>query len=339
MHNYLSTFIPGTFPIIERELKKLYPGTQILSADESLMTYKSEAEPSDIKQLRLFNNSFILVKSLSNMGKNPIKTLVNQATQDRALVRMLTQYTKGKSRSVRVMFYEDNEGVNIPTPIRENIEKYIAKERTLWINRRIADIEVWFTTRSNNTGFIGIRLTSFPTGEKSLEPGQLKPQLAHLLCLLSEPNSQDKVLDPFAGYGSIPLERTYFKYQEIIASDSEPKTVEQLQQKVKDQNKKITVIQQDAGSLDHIQDSSVDKIITDPPWGLFEKHIDIPTLYELFLKQAARVLKPNGILVILTAQKEILEKLLAQENSLKLEEKYDILVSGKKAGIYKITKD
>jgi len=339
MHYYLSTFIPGTFELVKRELIRLHPNTEVLTGDESQMTYKSEAEPSSIKQLRLFNNSFILIKSLTKMGANPIKTLVNQVTQDRSLARQLVQITKGHPRAVRVMFYEDNAGINVPTIIRDTVENYILKERSLKINRRLADVEVWITTRSNHSGFVVIRLTYFPASEKSLEAGQIKPQLAHLMCTLSEPTVFDRVLDPFSGYGSIPLERTYFKYKEIIASDSNPEVATTLEEKVTQQNKKITVIQQDAGTLEKTEDSSIDKIITDPPWGLYDKQLDTPILYEQFINQALRVLKPQGIMIILSAQKELLEKLIgAQKDKLILVDKYDVLVSGKKAAIYKTQK-
>jgi len=57
------------------------------------------------------------------------------------------------------------------------------------------------------------------------------------------------------------------------------------------------------------------------------------------LKQFHRVLRSNGIMVILTAQKELIENLLGKfEGKLHLEVKYGTLVSGKKAGVYKIRK-
>ncbi len=338
MQNYFSTFIPGTGQIIERALHETFPDVIVRQLDDGLVVYATDATPGDIKQLRIFNNSFILAKSFEKLGNNPIKTMANQAIMDRALIRTLSEYTNHKPRSVRVMFYEENEGVNIPAPIREKVEEYIAKDRNLRIYRRDAHVEVWFLTRADGSGFIGVRLTSFPTSERNLEKGQLKPQLAHMLCMLSEPTVFDTVLDPFAGFGSIPFERTYFKYKENIASDFEPSIVQNLTEKAKKQNKKITVIQQDAGSLKQTQDSSIDKIITDPPWGIYEKHIDINVLYEQFLIQANRVLKLNGIMVILTAQKETLEKLISQHAEFTLVEKHDVLVSGKKAGIYKIKK-
>lgn len=103
--------------------------------------------------------------------------------------------------------------------------------------------------------------------------------------------------------------------------------------------KKVIVDPVDALSLTTISDNSIDKIVTDPPWGLYETSKDIPEFYALMLKQFHRVLRDNGIMVILTAQKELTENLLSNfEGKLKLEEKYGTLVSGKKAGVYRIRK-
>lgn len=55
------------------------------------------------------------------------------------------------------------------------------------------------------------------------------------------------------------------------------------------------------------------------------------------LNEFSRTLKPEGLLVILTARKETLEKAMNQNKIFNLQAKYDVLVSGKKAAIYKIS--
>ena len=81
------------------------------------------------------------------------------------------------------------------------------------------------------------------------------------------------------------------------------------------------------------------KIITDPPWGFFEKIDNIDAFYSKFFEISYRILKENGILVLLTANKNEVESLLNKSlNKFQLQEKYDVLISGKKTGIYKILK-
>ena len=59
----------------------------------------------------------------------------------------------------------------------------------------------------------------------------------------------------------------------------------------------------------------------------------------LMLKEFYRILKTGGLMVALTAKKEEFENILDEyKDKIILKEKYNILVSGKKAGIYKIVK-
>jgi len=54
------------------------------------------------------------------------------------------------------------------------------------------------------------------------------------------------------------------------------------------------------------------------------------------LKEFIRILREDGILTIVMGQKELFEGILKPLSELVLVEKYDILVSGKKAAIYKL---
>jgi len=56
------------------------------------------------------------------------------------------------------------------------------------------------------------------------------------------------------------------------------------------------------------------------------------------LVEFIRILKDNAVMVILIAKKELFEELINNFSNLSLISKYDILVSGKKAAIYKIRK-
>ena len=57
------------------------------------------------------------------------------------------------------------------------------------------------------------------------------------------------------------------------------------------------------------------------------------------LEEFYRVLKPNSVVVILVGKKELFETVLKKiSDKFSLESKYDILVSGKKAAVYKLVK-
>lgn len=168
--------------------------------------------------------------------------------------------------------------------------------------------------------------------------GELRPELANLLCLISEPQKTDTFLDPFCGFGAIPIERAKnFPFGKVIASDIDLNNINLLKEKTK---QKIQIENWDALNLKEIEDSSIHKIVTDPPWGVYKQEgIDLISFYLKMLKEFYRILKPNGLLVLLTGRKLEIEKIINSSASLfLLEKKYNILVSGKKANVYKFRK-
>ena len=172
-----------------------------------------------------------------------------------------------------------------------------------------------------------------------LGKGELRREIAHIMSTLSNPTPKDVVLDPFAGYGAIPLERAQnFPYREIIAIEKDDYLVSRLKQKVRTVKKNINVLRGDALVLSEIKNSSIDKIITDPPWGEYKEISNISIFYRDMLREFVRILRPDGVVVILISAKEIFESILQDQFSqiFKIKSKYDILVSGKKAAIYQL---
>jgi tRNA G10 N-methylase Trm11 len=85
---------------------------------------------------------------------------------------------------------------------------------------------------------------------------------------------------------------------------------------------------------------SIDKIITDPPWGIFEKIEEgIQRFYDMILNNLTKLLKKDGRMIILSAKKDECEKAISTIKCLKIESIYNILVSGKKSSIYCIVKE
>ncbi len=322
MSLYYSTFISGFSSLIEKVLMEYIPDSEIKLLLDGLVVYETSTPPSTIKTLPFFNNSFYSIDYK--------KGTLNLSSSIMPLSESFSTEIIKKTKTFRIIISKVNTLISIPKQQLEKLEQQFSKTLKLRVDRANPDLEVWFLERSEGYSFCGIRLTKKPSTEKYLQKGQLRAELTWLLCFLSEPSNNDIFLDPFAGFRSIPLARTTFPYAKIIASDKEgcntqPKT------------KNIEWHIWDATKLP-IENNSIDKIVTDPPWGIFkEKPVD--TLYKSTLSEFERVLKPDGVLVLLTSQKELIEKLIADhKKTFSLEEKYNILVSGKKAGIYKMKK-
>jgi tRNA G10 N-methylase Trm11 len=133
-----------------------------------------------------------------------------------------------------------------------------------------------------------------------------------MLCRLSNPKNTDTVIDPFCGYGSIPAERIKrFPLKKFYALDKDGAALEQTRKKIT--GKFCHIEKADInGALSICGEGTIDAIITDPPWGIYEK-TDVPLqeFYDNMMQIFARLLKPDGTVILLTAKKE--ELLLAAE--------------------------
>lgn len=244
------------------------------------------------------------------------------------------------ARFYRITASRKNQTTPIDRELLARLERVFNAKLGLRIHRTLPDVEVWFLERSEGVGFVGLRLSRRAATEKELQRGELKPELASILCLLSEPDKNDVFLDPFAGSGAIPLERAQEgPSRQILAGDADREAVRALRRRAAQAKAKIVVEEMDATSLRGLADGAVDKIVTDPPWGLFDAQ-DAPALaglYARMLSEFERVLSPGGLAVILMGQKELFESAISQTR-FEVINKYDILVSGKKTAIYKLRK-
>lgn len=136
------------------------------------------------------------------------------------------------------------------------------------------------------------------------------------------------------GSGAIPLSRAqYFPYKEIIGMDINPHNVEVAKRRLR-KFPRTRVIQGNALQMRAIPNESIDVIVTDPPWGIFTEFESEPReFYPKILERMNYVLKSRGRIVILTAARNEVEKATKSLDWFP-EKTFDILVSGKKAGIY-----
>jgi hypothetical protein len=223
----------------------------------------------------------------------------------------------------RIVVSEENTLVSVDPAIKNKMEKHIAAQTGLTPERGGAGLEYWFLSRSEGFVFFLKRLTYHTSFDKALPKGALTPPLAYLLNVLAEPAPGDTMLDPFCGSGAITAAaRRYFPYKKVLESD-------------KTAGKEIAAL------FSWLPRRSVNKIVTDPPWGLYDETRDIRSLYDkmpgIFLHLTAR----GGTIVVLTSQKDLLREILSCKKTecLRLRRVYDILVNGRKAGVFVIHRE
>ena len=242
---------------------------------------------------------------------------------------------KGKRRaSFRVVVSDQNSLVGVDDARMRKLEKMIGARTGNYVNRARPDIEYWVLKRSEGVMFFMERVGKHRSFDKQLQKGELREDLCYFLNYLSSPKDEDVFLDPFFGSGAIIRSRVKMgKFNMIFGIDKDEAHVRELRKVYKGRN---NVILKNIDFFENkFEDGFVDKIVTDPPWGMFEEIESIGEFYEKFMSEAGRILKLGGRMVVLSAQKEEMEKFRA---GLCLVEKYDILVSGKKAGVFVFSK-
>ncbi|MDE2840919.1 MAG: methyltransferase domain-containing protein [Chloroflexota bacterium] len=348
MTTYASTFIPGMGEVVATALERSLQDVGLDILLDGLVVYRSSSAVADVQALRFCNNSFVCLMSFDGLGRNPISQICQTVLADGQLLRRVAPHLPRKSLTFRFVASQENRFVPIPQRTRRALVRLLAAERRLKPHASNPDIEFWLLSRREGFGFIGLRLTRHTAYEKTLARGELRPELCHLLCLLSEPSADDVVLDPFCGSGAIPLERARsFPYRAMLAGDIDAKHVKSLRAKVRQlrwiQRKRrqtITIGRWDAQDLQSFAPETVDKIITDPPWGFYQSQLtDLERFLRNMLQEFYRVLRRNGLLVILVGNPRLFEDCLRDfTGRMTVLQRYDILVSGKKASVFKVVK-
>ena len=74
--------------------------------------------------------------------------------------------------------------------------------------------------------------------EKNLNKGELRPEIAYLICSFSDIHPNENILEPFCGYGSIPIQLVKkFHFNHLFACDIDEHKISLLKEKKQLQNK------------------------------------------------------------------------------------------------------
>jgi predicted RNA methylase len=307
---YIATFPAGCYEVVNRQLKQFrVDEIKIIDHDLSSVTFDSDFRKERVIEFRFFTNVF-LVLDTSNLSAYQSQ-IHNQGYR-------LIALTKGEPTQI-----EQNK--------RTRLMQLIETELKLKPNVK-NPVDFVLIKRGGEDEVLTLRLPRVKHKREELPNGALRPELAHILLLVAGVKAKDILLDAFAGYGSIPVEATKgFGVKKVIAIEKEAALVRSMI------GKGFEVVQDDASELQTIPDASVDKIVTDPPWGIYENRDDLTELYGQFLNAMSRVLKPKGIAVILSGS-ETLDEIINKNDNFGRLKVLNVLVSGKKANIIKLQK-
>lgn len=337
---YFGQFIPGAEAIVREILFQRLGEIPLPYLSGGAAEFETALPYSDLN-LFCFHNLFQVLYSSSAepspAGLEKFLRSLPSAPADWDAARL----HPAKCRSFRLVTSCKNQLVSVSPAARGGVEKKLRQETGLKIDRSLPDSEFWVLVRADGRAWFLKRLSRHRAYDKLLHPGELHPQLAYLMCWLARPGRRDTVIDPFCGYGAIPQELSRrFPFARLYAADLDAAVLKIAREKLP-KRENILVERQDALNLTAaFPAGSIQAVITDPPWGLYrDAGMDLGEFYRRILAQLEEILAPGGRIVLLTAAKGKLEAALEELPGLGLSARYDILVSGKKCGLFLLEKE
>ena len=330
MAEFISSFITGFQHVVEKNLPQILAGVKILHVFDGLIHYQYAGDSHNLDKIIYFNNTFFVLKTMKGKGLN-FPSLVGAVSSEK-------KYYLINKGTFRVRFQNENQFVKVDKNISKKAEETVLHNSKLHLDRLSPTTEIWYSIRREGFAFCGQLISKREFTEKNLNKGELRPEIAYLICCYADLNQDDVVAEPFCGYGSIPVQLIKkFSFQKLFASDIDKEKISiNMQKKQLTDNPQIELSVNDAFVLPQIIDRSVDVVITDPPWGYFEQIDDIGEFYKKMFTSFKRILKENGRMIILSARKDEIEK-AALEMNVQILSSLHTLVNGKKASLYKMT--
>lgn len=329
MAEFVSSFITGFQKVVQKDLENRLKGIKILNVFDGLVHFSYSGNSHDLEKITYFNNTFFVIKTF--FGKN-----INFENMIRAISSEKKYFLINKG-TFRVRFSKENQFAKVEKNLSRKAETIVMQNSKLKINRVSPSTEIWYSIRRENFAFCGQLISKREFTEKNLNKGELRPEIAYLICCFSDFQKEQVIAEPFCGYGSIPIQLVKkFNFSKLYISDIDEEKIKFISEKkqLKD-NEKIEISVQDAFDLKNIPSKSVGCVITDPPWGFYENIENIEDFYEKMFKSFSRILKDDGKMIILSARKEELEKTICKMN-IQITDRINTLVNGKKASLYKL---
>lgn len=340
---WYATFPAGFSDLIVRILREDDPAVSVTASFDDAVVFDLPSSRRRAVQGPYFHNVFVVLDRVelpgSSAGVEGAFSVFAERLPAYKLQEALRPY-----RSFRLVVSDENRLVSVDAGIRDSLERAISGDGRTPIHNRNPATEIWVAKRRDGLCLFMLRVPGSTPRRTGLPKGALTPQVGSLLCRLSNPTGEDVFLDPFCGHGGIFVERLRWKYRLAFALDEDPDCIREVKARLQERSRqwrsRTYVRQGDGTRLTGFSDGFVSSIVTDPPWGLYDRGVrDLDSFYTEMLGSFARVLAMHGRLVVLVARDIPLEALAARStSSFRMQESMPVLINGRKASVYRLEK-
>jgi len=188
---------------------------------------------------------------------------------------------------------------------------------------------------------VGLRLTTESLRRRTRvvhTSASLNPTVAYAMCRLSEPVAGEFCVDPMCGGGTVLIERAVCGPALLAGGDLFAHPVAMTARNLEAAAAPATLFRWDARALP-LATESVDKIISNPPWGRRAgSHTANRHIYPGLVRELARVLRVGGVAVVLSLEKALLTGLVERNARLRIVHVLSVAVGGLHPSIYVVKK-
>lgn len=335
---YISTFTTGFQGVVKKFFKDIIKNGKIIKIQDGLVYYKYSGDFNDLIKIDIFKNTYSVIEKFYG-NQVTFEYMVNHILKRNVIKKYKCS---GKYNSFRIRYSKENRFVKVDSKLTKSIEKNIANSIKMKVDRTYPDTEFWLIIRRENIAFFAQLLFKKEDEVKSINKGELKPELAYCLTLLAEIRDENIIYEPFAGYGSIVIQLLKnYNARKLIINDIDKKCLDLVKQKCKGISNNKTENVYYCGDYREVKVSpvSINWIITDPPWGFYEEIENIYSFYLTMLLYFNKILCDDGGIILLTARKnEFCHALKSCSNKFNLQSIINTLVNGKKASVFVVKK-
>lgn len=175
--------------------------------------------------------------------------------------------------------------------------------------------------------YVGIQLTR-ESLHKRFErpfnhPAAIKAPLAYGMLRIAGVEDGDVLLDPFCGGGTIPIEaaQVWDSRITIYGSDVNSRFLEGARRNAEAAGveKHVSLRIADARRLEDYYDSTIDRVVTNPPYGVrMGREKNLRETYFRFLNSASKIVKPDGSITVISLKATAFRSIVFKTKKFKL---------------------
>ncbi len=343
-HLFYIMTVPGLETLAFSEIRANVADAELVKFARGIALFRTATEPGDLLNLHTVEDVFFALAHVKGLGHgHDALRVLHGATLNADLTSALASWRRvhpgTQPRTWRVVSQKsgthDFRRVDAGQAVTDALRR--SMPRSLRHVEDDADVEFWLWL-SGSELLIGLRLSDATMRHRSYKrehlPASLRPTIGAAMSWLARPTAQDIVLDPLCGTGTIVIERALLApFDRVIGGDIRDEAVAMARRNARSADVMATWKVWDARSLP-FDEASVTRILTNLPFGkqigTHETNVD---LYAALIQEFGRVLTPDGLMVTLTSEDRLWDKVL-REHNWKIVKKVVIVVLGQPASIF-----